>query len=224
MRILALDGALARCSVALWEQRWEGDYAMGGRVLAGGAADGARGHASVLPALVRNALMATPGAPDAVAVTVGPGGFTGLRAALALARGLALGWDVPCVGVSVGEALAAALSPEHYAGRAIWSAVDTKRGRIALERPDEAPAVFDADALPFPPGPVVLVGDAAAGAAVLLLARGADALLASPRLPEAVHVARVAAGRLRGDLPPRAAEPMYLEAPATRGPAGSAAA
>lgn len=207
MRILALDGALARCSVAVWED---------GRVLADGAVDGARGHASVLPALVRNALLAAPGAPDAVAVTVGPGGFTGLRAAIALARGLAAGWNVPCVGVSVGEALAAALAPEERAGRAVWSAVDTKRGRAALERPGENPAVFELDALPAPAGPVLVAGDAAPEVAARL---GPGARIASARLPDAAHVASVAAERLRGVLPPREAEPMYLEPPATRAPA-----
>ena len=211
MRVLALDGALARCSVAVWED---------GRVLAGGALDGARGHASVLPALVREALAVAPGAPDAVAVTVGPGGFTGLRAAIALAQGLAAGWGVPCVGVSVGEALAAALPSEERADRDVWSAVDTKRGRVALERPSESPAVFEAAMLPVPAGPVMLVGDAAREIKALLDARGADVRLGSSRLPEAASVARIAAERLGGALPPLPAEPMYLEPPATRSPAG----
>ena len=46
---------------------------------------------------------------DLVAVTVGPGSFTGIRAALALAHGLALAAGVPVIGVTVGEALADAL-------------------------------------------------------------------------------------------------------------------
>ncbi|UFN46967.1 tRNA (adenosine(37)-N6)-threonylcarbamoyltransferase complex dimerization subunit type 1 TsaB [Roseomonas sp. OT10] len=210
MRLLALDGALARCSAAVWED---------GAVLAQAARDGAFGHAATLPALAREVLAEAPGAPEAVAVTLGPGGFTGLRAALALARGLALGWGVPCLGVTVGEALAATLAD---APERVWCAVDTKRGRIALERLGEAipPAVFAEADLPAPPGPVTLVGDAAPQAAARLLARGFVARLADPRRPDAAQVAAVAAARRAAGLPDRPAEPMYLEPPAVRLPAG----
>lgn len=216
MRLLALDGALARCSAAVWED---------GAVLAQAARDGAFGHAATLPALVRDVLAAAPGAPEAVAVTLGPGGFTGLRAALALARGLALGWGVPCLGVTVGEALAAALpdAPER-----VWCAVDTKRGRIALERVGEdiPPAVFAEADLPAPSpssaqGPLTLVGDAAPQAAARLLARGFAARLADPRRPDAAQVAAVAAARRAAGLPDRPAEPLYLEPPAVRPPPGA---
>ena len=46
---------------------------------------------------------------DAVAAVVGPGGFTGIRAALALAEGIGLGAGIPVIGVTTGEALAAAV-------------------------------------------------------------------------------------------------------------------
>ena len=150
-------------------------------------------------------------------MTVGPGGFTGLRAAIALARGFALGWGVPCLGVTLGEAFAASLPESERDGRALWVAVDTKRGRIALERPDAAPAVFAAGELPRPAGPVLLAGDAAEAAAEALRAMGADALPAALRLPEPEGVAAAAALWLRGEMPPREAEPLYLEPPAVRG-------
>ncbi|MFT8243876.1 tRNA (adenosine(37)-N6)-threonylcarbamoyltransferase complex dimerization subunit type 1 TsaB [Roseomonas sp. BN140053] len=207
MRILALDGALARCSVALWQD---------GAVLGEAVVDGPRGHAAILPALVRDLLAASPGPCDAVAVTVGPGGFTGLRAAVSLARGLAAGWGVPCLGITVGEALAEALPAELRARRALWTAVDTKRGRVALERPGEAPAVFTEDALPAAPGPVAVAGDAALPVAARLLARGTNALLTDARLPRARDVAAVAARVLRDGTPQRPAEPLYLEPPAVR--------
>ncbi|MFC0410659.1 tRNA (adenosine(37)-N6)-threonylcarbamoyltransferase complex dimerization subunit type 1 TsaB [Roseomonas elaeocarpi] len=277
MRILALDGALARCSAAVWQD---------GTVLAEAMQDGARGHAAVLPALARDVLRralppaslpaapspatasspaapppgaptsdaSSPGAPtsdasspgasspgvspagpaaaarppepgadapstrpDAVAVTVGPGGFTGLRAAIALAQGFAAGWGVPCIGVTVGEALLAALAAAGEPPLPSWVAVDTKRGRVALERPNEAPAVFALDDLPPAPASLLVLGDAAPLLREALAARGAAVTL-GPALPEAAAVAAVAARRLRGELPPiEATEPLYLEPPAVRG-------
>ena len=222
MFILALDASLSRCSVAL-----QGD----GRLLAQRVRDGDRGHAAALPPMAA-AVLAEAGLRaedlDAVAAVVGPGGFTGLRAALALAHGIALGAGLPVIGVTTGEALAAALPPEHRAGRAAWAAVDNRRGRVVLERfargsgaiavAASPPAVFAADDLPPPCGRVVVAGDAAEDVAERLAARGADALLSAVRLPDAAGAARVAALRLAGRLPPLPARPLYAEPPAVRLP------
>ena len=121
--ILALDASLSRCSAALL-----GD----GEMLVHLSRDGDRGHAAALPPMAA-AVLAEAGLRAAAAV-VGPGGFTGLRAALALAHGIALGAGLPVVGVTTGEALAAAVPPGQRAGRAVWAAVDNRRGRVALER------------------------------------------------------------------------------------------
>uniref|UniRef100_UPI001F0154CA tRNA (adenosine(37)-N6)-threonylcarbamoyltransferase complex dimerization subunit type 1 TsaB n=1 Tax=Falsiroseomonas oryziterrae TaxID=2911368 RepID=UPI001F0154CA len=123
MRILSLDGSLARASAALW---------VDGAVVAARAQAGERIQPTALPPMAEE-ILREAGTLDAVAVVVGPGGFTGLRTAIALAEGIALGLGVPVVGVTTGEALAAAL-PEALAGREVWAAVDTKRGRFALER------------------------------------------------------------------------------------------
>ncbi|MBR0676426.1 tRNA (adenosine(37)-N6)-threonylcarbamoyltransferase complex dimerization subunit type 1 TsaB, partial [Roseomonas alkaliterrae] len=69
--LLAIEGALARCSVALLHQ---------GSVLAEASAEAARGHPSLLPRFAAEVLAAggvAASALDAVAVGVGPGGFTG---------------------------------------------------------------------------------------------------------------------------------------------------
>ena len=99
MLILALDSATAGVSLALWRD---------GAVLASDAADAGRSDA--LPAAVA-ALMARAGlglaALDRLAVTIGPGRFTGLRAGLAFMRGLALALDRPLIGLTTLEALAA---------------------------------------------------------------------------------------------------------------------
>ena len=71
----------------------------------------ARGHQERLAPLVAEAMTAAgviPADIGKVAVTVGPGSFTGLRVGLAFAKAFALARGVPCVGVGTLEALAAA--------------------------------------------------------------------------------------------------------------------
>jgi tRNA threonylcarbamoyladenosine biosynthesis protein TsaB len=221
--ILALDASLARCSAALLAD----DELRAQRML-----DGERGHAATLPPMVQEVLREAgvrPADLDAVAAVVGPGSFTGIRAALALAQGIALGAGVPVLGVTAGEALAAALPADQRAGRGIWSAVDNRRGRVVLERfaagaasPEGPPEVFDIAALPLPSGPVVVVGDAAPAVAEALAGRGADALPGRSHLPEAAAAARIGALRLAGLVPPLAARPLYVEPPAVRMPAATA--
>ncbi|MBV9734643.1 MAG: tRNA (adenosine(37)-N6)-threonylcarbamoyltransferase complex dimerization subunit type 1 TsaB [Acidisphaera sp.] len=207
MRILALDAALARCSAGLVEDRV---------LLAARQAEAARGHAALLPALARQVMEEAGRRIDLVAVTVGPGGFTGLRAALSLAHGVALGAGVPVIGVSVGEALADALP--HLGVRALWVAIDSRRGRVFLECEGTVRA-WAAGSLPEPSGPVAVAGDAAAPVAAALAARGSDVMLTDARLPLPRHVALVAERRHLGALPARAAQPMYVDPPEVRMPA-----
>jgi tRNA threonylcarbamoyl adenosine modification protein YeaZ len=75
-------------------------------------AEGA-GRADSLAALAERALAqagVAAGALDAIAVATGPGGFTGARIGVALARGLALACGAPAIGVSLFEAAAAGRS------------------------------------------------------------------------------------------------------------------
>lgn len=98
--ILALDTALARCSVAILR---------GEHVLAHLSEAMARGHAERLAPMVQEALALAgiePQGIERIAVTTGPGSFTGLRVGLAFARGLSLALARPCLGFSTLEALA----------------------------------------------------------------------------------------------------------------------
>jgi tRNA threonylcarbamoyl adenosine modification protein YeaZ len=182
--------------------------------------DAARGHAALLPMMVRAVLdeaklHATE--LDLVAVTVGPGSFTGIRAALALAHGIALAAGIPVVGVTVGETLADSLP--HLGERRFWSAIGSRRGRVFLER-DGAIASFALDLLPLPAGKVAIAGDAAIAVASRLAARDADVMLTDARLPQARYVAMVGERRVRGNIPPLPAQPLYVDPPEAKLPAG----
>lgn len=211
MRILSLDSALARCAAAVVDDA---------EIIAARQAEATRGHAALLPVMARDVLTeaAAPAATlDLVAVTVGPGSFTGIRSGLALAHGIALAAGVPVVGVTVGEALADSLP--HLGERALWVAIDSRRGRIFLER-DDSMLAMALDALPTPEGKVAVAGDAAATVAAWLAARDVDVMLTDARLPLARHVAVVAEQRFRGALRPLSAQPLYIDPPEARLPAG----
>ena len=211
MLVLALDSALARCSAGLVRD---------GTVIAGRQQDATRGHAALLAPMVRDVLDecdVAAGDLDLIAVTVGPGSFTGIRAGLALAHGLALACNAPLVGVTVGEALADSLPL--LGARRLWSAIDSRRGRVFLERDGDV-AAHMVDALPWPDGPIAVAGDAAIAVAARLAARDADVMLTDARLPMPRHVAVVGARRLAGEIPSRDAQPLYVDPPEAKLPAG----
>lgn len=100
--ILAVETTLARCSVAL---------VRGEQVLAQASEPMQRGHAERLAPMAEEVMASAGGRFDGlgrIAVTTGPGSFTGVRVGLAFARGLALALGVPIVGLSSLEVLALA--------------------------------------------------------------------------------------------------------------------
>lgn len=206
--VLTLDAALPGCSAGVVRDSV---------VLSMRAVDGTRGNLATLPAMAAAVLEqagASAAALSLIAVTVGPGSFTGLRAALALAHGIGLAAGVPVAGVTVGEALFDPREP-----RAQWAAVDTRRERVFLERGGEVRAVALND-LPAPSGPVVVGGDAAAVVADRLRARGFDVAL-GPVLPMPAGIAMAALRRAAAGLPVRPAQPLYVDPPEAR-PANAA--
>jgi tRNA threonylcarbamoyladenosine biosynthesis protein TsaB len=209
VRTLALDAALARCAAAV---------VVDGEVLAARQTGATQGHAGLLPVMARDVLAEAAIAAaslDFVAVTVGPGSFTGIRAGLALAHGIALAAGVPVVGVTVGEALADSLP--HLGARQLWVAIDSRRGRVFLER-GKTVVTTPLDALPMTDGKVAAAGDAAAAVAARLAARDVDVMLTDARLPIARHVALAAECRWRGMLRPLPAQPLYIDPPEARLP------
>ena len=101
MRILGIETATASQSVALLDDQqvlaeaaWSGAGSRGGKLL------------PMIDSVLRKAGVA-PSAIEAIAVSVGPGSFTGLRVGLATAKGMILGTQALLIGVSTLEALAA---------------------------------------------------------------------------------------------------------------------
>ncbi len=208
---LALDSALARCSATLVRD---------GELVVTHQQTGSSGQAAALPMLTQQALADAGIAPAAlglVAVTVGPGSFTGLRAGLALAHGIALATGVPVIGVTIPEALADAFP--HLGPRRLWTAIDSRRGRVFLDC-GAGPEAQALDSLPAPTSPVAIAGDAALAVAARLAARGFDVMLTDARLPAGRHIAAVAERRHAGLLPPLPAQPLYVDPPEARLPAG----
>lgn len=200
MRFLVLDAALSRCLAALVEEEC---------VLMERAQEGAHGQAAALPPLAEAVLQGEIGA---VVVGVGPGSFTGLRTAIALAQGIGLARGIPVIPVTTGEALVAMAD----AGLPAWAATENRRGDLFLERPGEAaPCVVAELDLPRPAQLTRIMGDGAPRAVARMLARGWPAVLGDARRIEAAALARVARQRMAGDLPALALEPLYVEPPAT---------
>lgn len=221
MKILALDSATTACSVALWAE---------GTVLASESIVQDRGQAEALLPMVER-VRAKAGldlsAVDRLAVTVGPGHFTGLRAGLATARGLALALGRPLIGITTLQAVAAGVSAAERAGASLVVALDSKRAEAYFQvfdeqlQPQTAPVArqpeeFAADLLARGALRYVIAGDA--GAPLLVALRNAGVVLAlataAPR-PDAAIVAALAALAPLEDGPPR---PLYLHAPETTAP------
>ncbi|GAB0115029.1 tRNA (adenosine(37)-N6)-threonylcarbamoyltransferase complex dimerization subunit type 1 TsaB [Acidisoma sp. C75] len=212
--LLALEAAQAGCSAVLAE---------GPRILAELNREGPSGEAAFLPGMVAELLASAglaPGAVGAVAVSVGPGSFTGLRASIAFASGFAGGAALPLIGVTAAEALASALG--EMPGPDLWCALDARQGRIFLHQggaPD-AWQVATLDDPPQPRGPIRLTGDGAAAFAAALAARGAAARETGAVKADARGVAAAALARLRGDLAPLALRPLYIDPPRALLPRG----
>lgn len=217
VNILALDTATNACSAAVW---------MDGAVRARRYETMVRGHAErLVPMLaeVTSEAGLNPKDADLVAVTVGPGAFTGLRVGLAAARGLALAAGAPCLGLTTMEAIAAAVADR---ADGLVVALDSKRTDLFVQMfGAHGTPVADAVALPpenlaeaafvhFPGGAALAVaGDAAPRACDLLGAVGFEARDAAVPFPDAAVLAALAADRWTpGDDVPRPA-PLYLRPP-----------
>jgi len=204
MKILAVDTALGACSVAVME---------GERILSRRFMEMARGHAEALAPMVRDAVEEAGivyAALDRLAVTTGPGTFTGQRVGLAFMRGLKLALKRPLAGITTLEAMAAATQSLRAA-----AIHDAKRDEAYLLLWEEGETVLEPQLLPFAEavekirafGSCALAGTGVPQAGGIL---GASFLPTDIRQPDAFWVARAA---LMRPLPDKVPAPLYLRAP-----------
>lgn len=210
MKTLIIDTALGACTAVA---------ADGPRVVAAESEVMARGHQERLGGMARGAMAAAGWSfdqLDRIAVTTGPGSFTGLRVGLAFAQGLGLALDRPVAGLSTLAVLAR--DAEAAPGAAVWAMIDARRGQVYGQRfvdytPTEDPAALaieDAAArIAGEHNTVVLVGSGA----VLVAPAGARVMDSAAPSPEAL-------ARLAADQPDGEARPLYLRGPDAKLPGG----
>ncbi|MCI0467068.1 MAG: tRNA (adenosine(37)-N6)-threonylcarbamoyltransferase complex dimerization subunit type 1 TsaB [Beijerinckiaceae bacterium] len=125
MKILAIETALSAVSACVLDDAAEVPEAIETMAME-------RGHAEALLPLIDRVMARAEGGFESlgrVAVTVGPGSFTGLRVGIAAARAIGLACKIPVAGVSTLAALAAPLILEQKPGLAV-TAIDARRGNV----------------------------------------------------------------------------------------------
>jgi tRNA threonylcarbamoyladenosine biosynthesis protein TsaB len=214
MRVLAIDCALDACSAAVFDSD-------PGIIVASQTRIMTRGHAEALMPLIARVMDEAEvefKELDRIAVTVGPGSFTGLRVGISAARGIALAAAKPAIGLTTLAGLAA----PHIAAddtTPVVAAIDARHDHVYMQvfgpggrtllAPRIAPlreAVRAATG-----GPARIVGSAAN-----LVARswpkGAlpPALVDQRGAPDIGWIARLGAAAMDAEGPPK---PLYLRAP-----------
>jgi tRNA threonylcarbamoyl adenosine modification protein YeaZ len=212
--ILAIDTALQAASACVFEE--EADAPLAAETL-----NMDRGHAEALLPLVGRVMARLEGGfpmLSRVAVTVGPGSFTGLRVGIAAARAIGLACEIPVVGVSTLAALAAPAILEHNTGLVV-AAIDARHANIyfaafggdgrAVLQPRLASLRDAVRALGA--GPVRLVGPAAPMLAIEASAAGLSVEITGALVaPDISFVAKLG---LLADPRTAPARPLYLKAP-----------
>src|SRR6476646_885543 len=128
MRVLAIDTALGACSAAVLDTA-------AGAVIASETLAMVRGHAEAVMPLVARVMDAAGlefALLDRVAVTTGPGSFTGLRVGIAAARGIALAAAKPAIGLTTFAGFAAP-HIAHDDKTAIAVAIDARHQHVYLQ-------------------------------------------------------------------------------------------
>ncbi|PSJ57933.1 tRNA (adenosine(37)-N6)-threonylcarbamoyltransferase complex dimerization subunit type 1 TsaB [Pseudaminobacter soli (ex Li et al. 2025)] len=218
MKLLAIDCSARLCAACVYD-------ADAGKELGREVLDLGKGHAEHLMGVVEAAMKAGELAfadLGAVAVSVGPGSFTGVRVGVSATRGLALALGIPAIGVTTLEALAAEARALH-GPRTVLAALDGGRGEL------QAAVYDDVGATLFEPAVIDLARAtslateyvaALAGTAAEMIAAtlpGQDTVIGpvGPTADIGVY-AKLAAGKQPGERP----KPLYLREPDAKPQAG----
>jgi tRNA threonylcarbamoyladenosine biosynthesis protein TsaB len=214
MRVLAIDTALDACSAAVL------DLNRGG-VIASETLAMTRGHAEALMPLIARVMDQARiefRELDRIAVTTGPGSFTGLRVGISATRGIALAAGKPAIGLSTLAGLAAPLIAADDSTNVV-AAIDARHDHVYLQvfgtggRTLVSPriATLRNAVRAAAAGPARLIGSAA-GLLAAAWPKGTDPpLLVDNRgAPDVSWIARLGAAAAEGYGPPR---PLYLRAP-----------
>src|ERR671912_1455791 len=211
MRILAIDTALSACAACVMDAGAPEPISFETIVME-------RGHAEALLPLVDRVVSKAEGGVsglDRVAVTVGPGSYTGLRVGIAAARAIGLAAHVPVVGVTTLSALLAALVVDENR-RVLAAAIDARHGQVyfqsiapggqsivapTLVRVREAARLIGS-------GPTAIVGSGAG--AVAAETAGVEVAVQAKSFPDILWVARLG---LVADPSTALPKPLYLRGP-----------
>src|SRR2546429_5406646 len=127
MRVLAIDTALEACSAAVLDTN--------SGIAASETLAMTRGRAEAVPPLTARVISAAAIEfvdLDRIAVTTGPGSFTGLRVGISAARGIALAAGKPAVGLSTLAGFAAPLIADDDSMQVV-AAIDARHGQVYLQ-------------------------------------------------------------------------------------------
>jgi len=215
MRLLAIDTALEACSAAVLDTA-------GGGIVAEESGAMTRGHAEALMPLIQRVMKIARlefSDLDRVAVTVGPGSFTGLRVGISAARGIGLAAAKPVVGLTTLSAYAAPFIAQDDS-RPVVSAIDARHAHVYLQVYGAAGRVLVSPRLASLHEAALRASAAGAprlaGTAAELLAAAWPAGEPPPsavdarRAPDIEWVARLGVIAEETSAPPK---PLYLRAP-----------
>ncbi len=213
-RILAIDTALPAVSVCVLDEGEREPVALDSVAME-------KGHAEALMPMIEKLMAQVEGgfaSLDRVAVTVGPGSFTGIRIGVAAARGIALARGLDVVGVSTLAAFAAPLLVGDADG-IVAAAIDARRGHVYFSAYGPGGHILTSPRILAVKDACRLLGGgrvrAAGSGAVLLreeaaLTGGDIAVANGAPAPDILAVARLGLAASPDNAPAR---PIYLKAP-----------
>lgn len=213
MRVLAIDTSLPAVSVCIYD----GDAQ---QVVVRETLPMQKGHAEALMPMMERVERLGGGfaSLDRVAVTVGPGSFTGIRIGVAAARGIALACGIKAVGVSTLAALATPLlfSADELI---VVAAIDASHGNVFLSAYNSNGRVLTSPRLIslsdacrlLATGQVIVTGSGAEGLRETARALGQEIMVEEREAwPDIAAVAKLGAA---ADPETAPARPLYLKAP-----------